>query len=332
MIDTIRFKINLSDLQYKNIVKYCVDTLKVDNLLKKEIFHISKKDLSVGSWNRKISLYLPEVNVCFLEFSVPKFKNGHNVWLISYKEFLGVITKLNNILKEYFGSFPSFKKWIITRIDLCYAWKLETEERAERILDVLQNFEFSKKKKSVYDTSVMYVGKTFSLKFYLKYPEYFKHDFKYIRDNGFLDLAYNTLERSRGIIRFEVTLRSQYLRYHFEERNVMIKHMTEDRLWDIMVSLFTKYMMGFPLKYSSRKQIKEELQSYYGVKKGGRLWIFYVYLISEGKENLKEIYAQSTIWQYLRELRDIGIPLSYQDIKFKDFNLSIPSSNVVNKI
>jgi II/X family phage/plasmid replication protein len=218
------------------------------------------------------------------------------------------------------------------RLDLCYAWKLAEEYRAERILDILQNFTFSKKKKYMFDSSVMYVGKTYSLKFYLKYPEFFKHDFKFLKDLGHLNFAYSMLNNARGVIRFEATLRSQYLHYHFEKPNIYMKDLTRDKLMLIMVLLFNKYMGGFPIKYTDKVSIKKQLQDYWGLKKGGRLWVFYIYLISEGRENLKDIYSSSTIYQYIRELREAGISLSFQNINFDDFKLSIPSPDCVNNI
>ena len=332
MIDTIRFRIPVSFDVREKILAKCVETSRFDHISEQEIFRFSRQDLELGSFDRKVSIYLPDDDYCILEFSVPKFLLGHNVFLISFEEFWNGVCRMDSVLKKYFGDFPDYNFWEIMRIDLCYAWKFQEQSQAESMLDLLANFNFPRKKKCTYDTSVMYIGKTYSLKFYLKYPEYFTHDFRFLRDHGYPDFAYNILNVSRGVLRFEATLRSQYLHYHFGKKHVFMEHLTKSKLFDMMVSLFGYYMGGFDIKYATKRASKKRLQDYFGKKKGGRLWVFYIYLLSEGKQNLLGIYEPSTIYQYLREIREAGIKLSYKKVNFDNFQLSIPSKNVVNDI
>lgn len=333
MIDTIRFKIPLKFDTYTKIREKSIEITKYNNATEFEFWKVSTTSVNLGSFDHKINIFIPDSETCFIEFSVPKYLNGHNVFLISFKEFLFAISKLHKSLVELFNGFPDPIEWEIMRIDLCYAWKFLDQQGAEEILAILQTFDFPKKKKSIYDTSVMYIGASYSLKFYLKNPEYFKHDFKILRDNDFLNLAYQQLEISKGVLRFEVSLRKKYLKYHLNINKLYLNSpcFTEDKLWYIIKSLFNEYMGHFHLKYSSKANVKRILTRFYGHRKGSRLYMFWIFLVSEGKSSLKSLYASSTVYEYLRDLRKAEVPLSYDDLKSFDISLSIPSSFVVNK-
>jgi II/X family phage/plasmid replication protein len=233
-------------------------------------------------------------------------------------------------LEEFFGDFPFRANWQLMRIDLCYAWKFETQDQAEVMLDILRSFNFGRKKKATYDTSVMYVGQSYSLKFYLKHPEFFRHDFKILRDLGHVDFAYRMLDVAKGVLRFEVTLRKPFLNYHFGKKKIYVKDLREEKLWSIIYQLFDRFMGGFNIKYKTKQQIKALLITAWGKKKGGRLNVFYSYFITEGKSACREIYASSTVWQYLREIKQAGVPLTYQELKVFDLDLTIPSRLVIN--
>lgn len=331
MIDTVRFQIPISNAEYISIKSKAIETTKFDNSTNQQIFSISNVDAPLGSFTRKIHIFIPESNVCFIELSIPKFINGHNVFLISYKEFLVGVQKLWEKLDDYFGSFPVKEKWEIQRLDLCYAWKLKSQHDAEMVADILKNFDFPAKKKYVYDTSVMYQGATYSLKFYLKYDEFFRHDFKDLKKYGdTLDFAYKVLDISRGVIRFEATLRQKYLAYHFGKKDIYLIDINSDILYKELKLLFQKYLKGFNMAYQDKKEIKERLFVEFGPQKGAQLWKFYVFYLHEGEDGVKDVYAYSTKRQYIRELIQAGVSLSFEDLNQLKFKLDIPSDDVVN--
>jgi len=332
MIDTVRFRIKIRESVYKAIQKKSVDFTKYDNTSGIEIFRISKNEVPLGSFDRKVSIFLPDEDQCFLEFSVPKFINGQNVYLINFDDFKWAIDKVYKLLFNFFGDFEEVKYWEVMRLDLCYAWKFQDELQAGYMLELLQSFNFSRKKKSIYDTSVMYIGQNYSLKFYLKYPEFYKHDFRILRDFGHLDLAYKMLDVSRGVLRFEATLRRKYLTYHLHLKKIYIEDLNNDKLWSILKNIFSKYMGGFNLKYKQKSEIKQILLSYYGKPKGRRLYMFYVFLVTEGKRTSKQFYSPSTVYQYMRELKEAQIPLTFEELKNYDMDLSIPSKYAVNDV
>jgi len=330
MIDTVRFRIKITSNVYELIQKKSIDFTKYDNTSGIEIFRISKNEIPLGSFDRKVSVFCPDVDLCFLEFSVPKFINGQNVFLINFDDFHWAIHKVYDLLVEFFGDFTHYDEWEVMRLDLCYAWKFQEEANANLMLELLSSFNFSRKKKSVYDTSVMYIGQNYSLKFYLKYPEFYKHDFRILRDFGHENFAYRMLDISRGVLRFEVTLRRKYLVYHLGLKHIYLRDLKNDRLWDILIKLFSKYMGGFNLKYKQKSEIKQMLLTYWGKQKGRRLYMFYVFMITEGKKVSKQFYSPSTVYQYMRELKEANIPLTFEELKTYDMDLSIPSKFVVN--
>lgn len=332
MIDTVRFQIKITPKTYEAIRKKSVDFTKYDNTKNMELFRISKNEVPLGSFDRKVSIFVPDEDICYLEFSVPKFLNGHNIYLISFDEFKIAMKMVYASLTTFFGQFEEPETWQLMRLDLCYAWKFQSEEACGTMLELLASFDFPRKKKSIYDTSVMYHGQNYSMKFYQKYPEFYKHDHKILRDLGHLDFAYRMLDISKGVLRFEVTLRKKYLQYHLHKDKIYISDLQESRLWDIIKSLFSRYMGGFNLKFKQKSDIKKILQSYWGKEKGRRLYMFYIFLLSEGKKVSKQFYASSTVYQYMRELKEAQIPLTFNEFKNFDMDLTIPSNYVINNV
>jgi hypothetical protein len=152
-----------------------------------------------------------------LEFSIPKFWYGSNVHLLY--DFLKALSYLKELLDKLFSlkgksKLPDPIEWLLKRVDICYAWRFPSQSNAEAYLDSLAHLRFPRKKPTIHPgETIFFKGATYSLKFYLKLPEFRAHDLRELVKSGANYDWINHLEaKADGVLRCEATLRSQYLR------------------------------------------------------------------------------------------------------------------------
>lgn len=226
MLDTIKVAIPLTEKQHKklsdielsreverwarvNLYEGSIDLVKVQGLV----------DLDNNSFHRQIMWDVKrewsEGSRLFIEFSVPKFWYGHNINLLyNWKDAL-------HLLKGFFESqfkltrmrLPDVDSWEVLRFDACYAWRFPSQDHAQAYLDNLKRLKFPYKDPTIRKESIFFPGATYSVKAYLKLPEFLKHDQRELIKQGVALEWVNHLENlASGVLRFEVTLRSQWLR------------------------------------------------------------------------------------------------------------------------
>lgn len=224
MIDTLKLGIPLAQSQHNKLQKL----LEKDENWQWVKFQPSSGELKLlrcrglahmdqPSFHRDIrwdvsSTYIPEQTFLTLEFSVPKFWYGHNIHLLY--DFAQALAQLKKILeKQLHCRFADLMTWKVLRVDCCYSWRCPSQKIAEQILDSLKRLHFPRKKPIIYPETLLFAGATYSLKFYLKYQEFIKNDRKALLE-GKASLEWiNYLEElSKGVLRYEATLRRQYLK------------------------------------------------------------------------------------------------------------------------
>lgn len=172
------------------------------------------------SFHRELRWSIPSDydNGCCLmiEFSVPKFWYGQNIRLLY--DFMPALNRIRELLNQAFGLrtkgvLPNVEQWSVYRLDVCYAWKFPDQDSVKLYMDSLKHLRFPRKTPIIYPDGLQFNGTTYSVKFYLKYPEFRKHDMTAMIDSG-ASLDYvNYLEGlAIGVIRFEVLLRRQWLK------------------------------------------------------------------------------------------------------------------------
>jgi hypothetical protein len=151
-----------------------------------------------------------------LEFSVPKFWYGHNIHLLY--DFVGAIQALKEVLERQFGlkgrgKLPDVMSWSVLRADFCYAWRFPNQQMAQGFLDSLKRFHFPRKKPVIRPESLFFQGNTYSVKVYLKLPEFRAHDRKeLLKGKAALEWVNYCEALADGVLRFEATLRYRYLK------------------------------------------------------------------------------------------------------------------------
>jgi Phage replication protein CRI len=156
--------------------------------------------------------YEPDRTFLVLELSLPKFWYGHNIHLLY--GFVDALQVLRTLLQtQLHCRFPDVTSWQVWRVDCCYSWRTPSNQTAQQMLDSLKRLNFPYKKPVIYPTTILFTGSTYSVKFYLKYPEFINNDRKeLLKSNASLEWINHLEGLARGVLRVEATLRRKYLK------------------------------------------------------------------------------------------------------------------------
>lgn len=224
MIDTIKFGIPISENQHQKLERlvrensdwqWVMFNAKAGEL--RFIRHKGLANLDQQSFRREVfwdtpEFYEPENTYLTIELSLPKYWYGHNIHLLY--GYLEAIYELRKTLqKQLHLRLPKIGIWQVWRADICYSWRCPSQRISEQILDSIKKLHFPRKRPHIYADSVMFTGATYSLKFYLKLPEFKAHDRKaLLKANARLDWINHLEEKADGVLRCEATLRRKYLK------------------------------------------------------------------------------------------------------------------------
>lgn len=323
MIDTIKFFVPIPDLEVIDEIRRNSIQIKKENLktgLVEFAIHTSK--VEVGSYNRSVNIRIIDNKYSrglLIELSIPKYAKGNNVEMILPSELPTILEKLSQQVTTHLDTpLPHFSTWEIHRLDVCYNWIFSSLEEAKSVMDFLRQIDFPRKKKSIYDTSVMYVGGAYTVKFYLKGPEFTKHDFYDLKQVDY-DWAIDLYTWANKIVRFEVGLKKDYLEDFFSRKKVLVEHIIDNEKIVETLSFFLKDKV---LRYISKQntsdaQIREILYCHFTKSRATRLFQFHKEYYKENSIIRNMILAggvnPSTIWRYKVDLKKVGIGFDLPD-------------------
>lgn len=227
MLDTIKLGIPLTQNQYRKIKALadendCWQWVLLNPGTGELLFRRTKglSNTDGQSFHRQLRWDIPHdyEDDCSLmiEFSIPKYWYGHNIRLLF--DFTKALNHLKVSLEQQFGlkgkaRFPDVLNWAVLRADICYAWKFPSQRLAQTFLDSLKHLHYPRKKPIYYPTAILFAGRTYSVKIYLKLPEFKNHDRKdLLKQNAALEWIDYCEDIADGVLRFEVTLRGKYLK------------------------------------------------------------------------------------------------------------------------
>lgn len=227
MLDTIKLGIPLTQRQHISIKaiaeandcwQWILHNPCTGELLFRRTRGLAKTDSQ--SFHRQLKWDIPTDygNDCklLIEFSVPKYWYGQNIRLLY--DFVKALRHLKSSLETQFNlkrknRLPEVETWHVSRVDVCYAWKFPNQQLAQRYLDSLKHLHFPRKRPVIYPTAILFAGSTYSLKFYLKLPEFKAHDRKeLLKSKASLEWINHCESLADGVLRVEATLRSKYLK------------------------------------------------------------------------------------------------------------------------
>jgi hypothetical protein len=338
MIDTIKLKIPITHVDFDDMSLHQVVTTKHDfkgKVVCKQcnltfVYHNSFTIHLFMVYNEK----LPRHDL-YAEFSIPKLVYGQNVYLYYPDNLMALLNEIRLEMGDWFHvKYVPVNDWVLQRLDLCYAWKLPTQELAQSLLNSLRGYSYPRKMTANYDTSIVYRGKAYSGIFYLKSPEYVDKGFRDLREYN-REYADAMKIESEGVLRFEMQLRKAKLNDLFKDKRGGF-HLADlenrDYVYSILNSLFSKLIRSSEIRIDSPKTIFDLLSVVHGEVKAKNLFLFHqLYVGSPAqKQNLKMIYNNSTITRNLKMIAESGVGVVMKDSPIT--SLSIPSELVINKV
>ena len=334
MIDTVKFLIPITDIKFLDKIKTKLIRTRRENMHTGELkFVFYTGEVTVGSYSRNVTMYLSESNPVglFVEFSLPKQYYNNNIEMIQPFDVTLVLENFRNELcKNLDEILPVLSEWVIYRLDICYNWTFESEEKCQSFADFIQRIDFPRKKKLTYDTSLMFKGSGYSIKFYLKGKEFKKHDFKDLKK---LDVknANELQDWANRILRFEVEFKRVYLCNLLKKKKVFMVDIADNTLIEKLLkdylALVFRYIDKENMKHEDARQI---IYENFKPAKAYTLYNFYknYYYNKDEKHLLLRGMSKTTIWRYKKLLKAVGVSFT-ENLNDKEFlalnELVIPS-------
>lgn len=331
MIDTIKILIPIKDSRLLETIKRgLTHTSRMDlktNQLKFEYF---TGEIEAGSHSRKINFKLDDLGI-FFEFSLPKYFLGNNIEMIRPSEVSVILEKFHQELRQSIGiEIPLVSTWVIYRLDLSYNWTLESKEKCQSIMNFIQRIDFPRKKKYQYDTSVMYRGTLYTVKFYLKGAEFLKHDFKSLLTKD-EEKTHHLLNWGHKVLRFEVEFRKGYLETLFKKKKVHVSDiLNHEHIEEILESYLSRVFKYINKENMRHEDVRQVINENFRPGKALTLYQFYkgYYYEKDEKYHIIKGLNRSTIYNYKKALRAIGVSFTENigDGKFVSLeDITIPS-------
>ena len=302
---------SLVELLKGNLMRFRKDDLKTG----KVEFEFFSSNIELGSYHRTVAIKSTNVpQGFFIEFSAPKYAKGNNVEMIHPHDLPEIIARLYDELCTYMNyKLADISTWPIYRLDVCYNWIFKDVNGATYAMDFLRRIDYPRKKKYTYDTSVMYKGSAYTVKFYAKGAEFQAHDFDKIEINRAMTLQM----WADRIVRFEVNLKRVYLQSFFGLDKVYLKDVVDDDNITEILKYFLEKKVFFYLNANSMtdENIKQILFENFTKTKATRLYQFYKdYNFSDEMKNmfLRGGLNRSTIYRYKKDLKQVGIGISIE--------------------
>jgi len=232
---------------------------------------------------------------CTLEYSVPKFIRGYNVNDddINLQHLYDSAVAIHSILSKIMN-VPDVLVWRILRLDYCFNYY---HLSSQAVINKLSRRIVPRKKKSTYDTSVMFVGSTYTIKYYLKQPEYKKHDFSRIAKRS-LQFANQLFNECENIIRFEISIRPKMLYNIFGIKFLKLNDLLTATDTSKLDSIVNNGLHRIQRSNFDNSTLKELLVLKYGKNKGARLYFFYIAMFSnKSRFLLTSSVSRTTIYR-----------------------------------
>jgi hypothetical protein len=290
-----------------------------------------KNYLLIPPYNAIVTVSTEDFKYVYLEASLPKIAYGHNVKLLYPYEIPYILQKIETEFTKQFGYIDPWKKWEVQRADACYAWKFDTTEEAVKILRFLRTLEYPMKSEDWYpDETVTFKGRSFSVTFYVKQPE-FQKQYKKLIKAGFTKEAEEALTLSNGVLRYEIRMFKAKLARIIGEKIIYCKDLFNINFY---YSVLNDCLTTVLHNTNRMSLIDEEALKKFQVFDADKLLrLFYFwktyYLNEQYMKNLLRSYVNpTTIARNLKEISKagVGIPSSSCPLPF---DLSIPSKHAV---
>ena len=251
--------------------------------------------------------------------------NSHNGYYNLCEVVLGLIRFVEN---SYNIKLPTLNHWFVNRVDIALCFDLKDNISVIKYISNLRKCDFPRRENRYkdYKFGLYYDGKTTTLKIYNKYLEFLEHDFSKLKKTDFdVDTYLNVIN---GFIRFEVEIKKKKLvqlyksKYKKEIKNIRVTNLNYNYLLEVWKCEFMKLLKMYEsdLKIVRKKEdVEKRLKTLYSDVRARNLYNFYLSIIIDGKDCIKDRVSKSCFYRNTADLMSAGIDFSQKfDIDFED--------------
>ena len=314
MIDTICIYTKINKEIFDIIYKKSIIKTSYSNETGEMFYNIINDHLE-GSYSSSLSVRIFEKDFYYIkiEGSLHKIKLGYN----SHNGFsnLNYISNfLIGIVEDYYKiELPQIYNWYISRVDIAVCYDLKNQNNICSYINNLKKCTFPHRKIHFYKDQSLYAsGSTTTLKIYNKLQEFRKHDLKNFNNTDFNIIEYlNTIQ---GYIRFECEIKKRKLLKFFNKTSdikvIDLDYFELKRIWSEEFMKLLKINENELLKLNEKDKIRLLLESKYKPVKARNLYNFYLSVLVDGLDFIKEHMSSSSYYRNLSELKKLNIDLS----------------------
>jgi hypothetical protein len=333
-IDTARIKIPFSYKLWADVEPSCRKTTTQDNLSSVQNDPSLSGSIIIPPFDQELSIFSYNYQI-YLEGSFSRLWFGSNTRPLPLRLIPEVLKKIHHAAVDKYGAFPSWETWEFQRVDFSCDKKFRSAEEASRVLDFLTSLNYPRKSIHIHpNESVTFLGRTSSIKCYLKNLEYGKKGYHELFKKNFYALADEADKLSEDVVRIELEIRKQKLKTLYNKQVITYKDLINE---GIFLDFFNE-TLDVLLRSSNRVSINDaeainQLIETYGSQKGLRLFNFWETYYSR-KRHIKGLLKRhsnaTTILKNLKELSAAGVGFPDDDSPLP-FDLSIPRRDVVTE-
>ncbi len=314
MIDTICIYTNITKEIYDIIYKKSIIKTSYSNYTGEMFYNIINDHLE-GSYSSSLSvrIFNKDNYIIKIEGSLHKLKLGYN----SHNGFTDIIYISNfiiGIVEDYYKiELPQIYKWYINRVDIAICYNLHNQDNICTYINNLKKCTFPHRKIHFYkDQSLYSSGSTTTLKIYNKLLEFKKHDLKKFISTDFNIIEYlNTIQ---GYIRFECEIKKRkLLKFFNKDKDIKIidlNYLELKKIWSGEFMKLLKCNEKELLMLNEKEKIRLLLEKNYKPVKARNLYNFYLSVLVEGLDFIKNNMSSSSFYRNLAELKKLNIDFS----------------------
>ncbi len=272
-----------------------------------------------GSYDSRIALRFlgsPGGTCLKVSCSPHKLILGHNV-------FGGPVDIKNTIryLVNYVGSLfniclPVYTGWLVARVDVAHVYDLDNLQNVKNYIASLRGAFYARRPGWSQHglTGLYYPGRTTTLKFYSKGPEFKKHDAPRLAKcdkDGNLDIQELQLIADR-LLRIEVEVRARKLRN--DGKSLIVGDLEDSYFLGVYMSEVLKVVDARLDSVKTFEQVRERLFDSYPKRTANRLLALWSRLSVEGESRVRETMSSATFRRNVAELREVGVSWKGTDV------------------
>lgn len=268
--------------------------------------------------NHRPEIGLPYISV---KASPAKLIQGHNVW--GYDDLrsslIVLLTSFAQALPNLFSCID-FNRIEIRKLDINYSFRMQSENELLSVLDFMSHIKVKNLKPSR-SQNTTYLGNTKSKHFFVRLYEKHQEFSKHKNNDILLENLEFISEFSKSLLRVEVAVRKDSIKAFFGTNNVQTilsrwDDTTAKNMWSTLMKDIVNKIGDVTLAPKSDDEILELLKSkYYRITPKGNisyssaqnLFNFYLRIVYQGYEVVKQTTSKSTFYDTIRKLESIGL-------------------------